>query len=201
MSSRANRIVEAATLVVALALVFFLLLVARCASAHHEDAKFDIEIRQSVARHWSPCGDPCEWTWWKAQLVQESALRPTAVSPVGAQGPAQFMPSTWQDMVKRGWAARGASPFDVRPAVNAGARYMRHLRDEWSSPRPELDRMALARASYNAGLGNLLRAQKLCAGVTLYADIVTCLPQVTGHHSRETIGYEQSIRVHRRRMR
>ena len=39
-----------------------------------------------------------DWRLFKAQLAQESALNPIAVSYVGAQGIAQFMPRTWQEV-------------------------------------------------------------------------------------------------------
>lgn len=66
---------------------------------------------------------------------------------------------------------------------------MARLRNGWSSPRPETDRHSLAMASYNAGFGNLLKAQSACGGGVLYSEIIACLPDVTGHHSKETIGY------------
>lgn len=51
----------------------------------------------------------------------------------------------------------------------------------------------IAAASYNAGAGHLIKAQKLCGGGNLYRVIIPCLPQVTGHHSMETIGYVENI--------
>ena len=60
-----------------------------------------------------------------ANLIwQESRLRHDAVSPVGAQGIAQFMP--------RVAAAVGlADPFDPRQALPASARLLRELRDRF----------------------------------------------------------------------
>ena len=51
----------------------------------------------------------------------------------------------------------------------------------------------LAAASYNAGAGHLIKAQRLCDGRNLYREIIPCLPQVTGRHSAETIDYVQKI--------
>ena len=70
---------------------------------------------------------------------------------------------------------------------------MARLKRGWSSPRPAYDRHLLAMASYNAGFGNLLKAQRACGGGVLYAEIIACLPQITGHHSNETITYVQRI--------
>ena len=121
-------------------------------------------------------------------------MNPDAVSPVGARGLAQFMPGTWAD-VSRQLKYGAVSPHIARYSIEAGAYYMARLRRGWSSPRPERDRWDLARASYNAGMGNLLKAQVKAGGAVLYADIIAALPQVTGHHSRETITYVE--RIHR----
>lgn len=85
------------------------------------------------------------------------------------------------------------SPHMAEPAIIAGAYYMARLRRSWSSPRPGEDRQRLAQASYNAGLGSLLAAQRACEGRLLYSEIVVCLPQITGQHSRETITYVERI--------
>jgi hypothetical protein len=73
-----------------------------------------------------------------ANLIwQESGLRHDAVSPVGAQGIAQFMP--------RVAAAVGlANPFDPRQALPASARMLRELRDQFRN-------LGFAAAAYNAG--------------------------------------------------
>lgn len=72
-----------------------------------------------------------------AQLMAESGFDPRAVSPAGAQGIAQFMPSTA--------AAYGlADPFDPEAAIMAQAHLMADLLRRFGSP-------ALALAAYNAG--------------------------------------------------
>lgn len=132
------------------------------------------------------------WYDWKAQLYQESLLKADAVSPAGARGLAQFMPATWDEVTRAlGWGV--ISPHAAGPAIEAGAYYMRRLRRSWSSPRPPGDRQQLAQASYNAGLDNLLKAQTRCGGAILYSEIVACLPDITGRHSRETITYVERI--------
>ncbi len=155
--------------------------------------RYDRHIQKAAARWWPPFPEG-DWRWLKAQLYQESLLDPMAVSPVGAAGLGQFMPGTWQDVSRQLGFGR-VSPHSIKHSIMAAAFYMLKLRNGWSSPRPELDRWDLARASYNAGFGNLLKAQRKAGGATRFADIIKALPQVTGHHSKETITYNQ--RIHR----
>ena len=152
--------------------------------------KYDFLIWKSTKRYWTDLPD---YQQWKAQLYQESLLDTNAVSPVGAEGLAQFMPATWKQISRELGYPEDASPRTPKLAINAGAYYMRKLRNGWSSPRPQLDRQQLAQASYNAGFGNLLKAQRACGGENLYPDIIRCLPQITGHFSNETITYVKRI--------
>src|SRR5262249_5600015 len=72
-----------------------------------------------------------------AQLMAESNFDPNAGSPAGAQGIAQFMPSTA--------AAYGLkNPFDPEEAIDAQAHLMSDLIGQFGSPQ-------LALAAYNAG--------------------------------------------------
>lgn len=78
-------------------------------------------------------------------------------------------------------------------SIRAAALYMTQMNNFWSSPRSDMDRYMLALASYNAGAGHLVKAQKLCNMGVRYTEIIECLPSVTGYHSEETIGYVQNI--------
>jgi len=72
-----------------------------------------------------------------AQLMAESSFDPYAGSPAGAQGIAQFMPSTA--------AAYGLrDPYDPDEAIDAEAHLMADLLHQFGSPQ-------LALAAYNAG--------------------------------------------------
>lgn len=159
-----------------------------CWSASYFPDHYDTKIQQAAER-FLPGED---WRLLKAQYYQESLLNPNAISPVGAEGVAQFMPGTWRD-VSRELDIEFANPRMAGPAILAGAYYMGKLKRVWSSPRPASDRYSLALASYNAGAGNLIKAQRKCDGANAYADIVVCLPDVTGHHSKETITYVRRI--------
>lgn len=131
------------------------------------------------------------WQLLKAQCIAESALDPLAVSPVGAQGLCQFMPNTWADMQRRD--ASFINPFDPEASIYAAAMYMADLNRFWRSPRPFEDRYCLAMASYNAGAGNLVKAQKLATDKVHCKPIMCELHRVTGHHSKETNEYVRRI--------
>lgn len=154
---------------------------------------YDDEIQAAVDRYLSGC--VWDWRLTKAQLWCESRLDPKAVSPAGAEGIAQMMPTTWPE-VRRGIGARAdASPFDPMVAIPGCCWYMRVMLNSWSAlGRTVEDRHNLALASYNAGLGNLLAAQKRAGGVAEYAEIIHALPYITGmRNAHETSTYVQSI--------
>lgn len=133
-----------------------------------------------------------DWRLLKAQCYQESRLDPLAESPVGAYGLCQFMPGTAGDVGRK----IGFSPESFwlpEVSIRGAGYYMGKLIQSWKSPRPPLDRHKLALGSYNAGIGHLLKAQKLCGGPKLYEDIIACLPMITGRHSKETIDYTRLI--------
>ena len=155
----------------------------------------DLRIKKAVGSYWPDCGMPCEWQWLKAQIQVESSGQVKAISPAGAKGALQFMDDTWQDMIEREYVPSHASPFDFKHAVIAGARYMSDLMSVWSADRSWTERMKLARASYNAGIGNMLKAQTRCDGALLYDEIMKCLPDITGTHARETASYNPKIEL------
>lgn len=87
-----------------------------------------------------------------AQIMAESNFNPSAVSPAGAQGIAQFMPATA--------ASYGlADPFDAEQAIDAQARLMSDLLAQFGS-------VELALAGYNAGPG----AVSACSCVPPYPE-------------------------------
>lgn len=78
----------------------------------------------------------------------ESAFQPEAVSPKGAVGVMQLMPSTA--------AKLGADPYDAEQNVEAGVR---HLRDLLVRYQDKDDQVRWALAAYNAGAGAVERYQ------------------------------------------
>lgn len=143
-------------------------------------------------KRWWP--DLPQWKLWKAQLYQESRLDPGAISPVGARGLAQFMPGTWNDVVRGLNFSSGVSPHDPDLAIEAGAYYMAQLRRTWRRDRAALEQQRLAQASYNAGTGNILKAQRICGDARMWAAIGACLHLVTGEkNAGETLTYVERI--------
>jgi Transglycosylase SLT domain/SPOR domain len=77
-----------------------------------------------------------------ARLIwKESRFDVKAISPVGAQGVAQFMPGTAK-------AVGLADPFNIEQAIPASARHLAELRAAHGN-------LGLAAAAYNAGEGRL----------------------------------------------
>lgn len=168
-----------------------LLLQLQSLSAVSFSNKYDRAIQKSVKLYWTDLEKP---KYWKAQLYQESRFKKYVVSPVGAMGLAQFMPGTWKQISKELNYPAYANAFIPKYAIFAGAYYMRKLRNSWSWKRPLMDKHYLALASYNGGIGNMIKAQKLCDNKILFKDIIPCLHKVTGHHSNETIDYIKRIK-------
>jgi peptidoglycan DL-endopeptidase CwlO len=77
-----------------------------------------------------------------AMASQESGFDSQAVSPAGAQGLMQFMPSTA--------AGLGVNPLDPNSAIDGAARYLSSLTKQFGSTD-------LALAAYNAGPGTVSR--------------------------------------------
>ncbi len=133
--------------------------------------------------------------FWKAQLCQESHLDPNAVSPVGAQGLAQIMPATYREIIRQLKMDSAVTAFDPGRAIAAGAFYQGNSRRMWGADgRTGEDRNRLGNASYNAGAGSILKAQKLCSGARLWQYIQPCLAKITGpQFARETTTYVDNI--------
>lgn len=110
---------------------------------------------------------------------------------MGARGLAQFMPATWREVSSQ--LQITDSPHSTH-AIEAGAFYMAKLRRVWKADRAGLERNALAQASYNAGTGNILKAQRFCGDARLWLTIRECLPKVTGpKNAHETTTYVERI--------
>ncbi len=92
------------------------------------------------------------------------------------------------------------TPHD-ETAIEAGAYYMAKLRRAWLRDRPIAERQDLAQASYNAGLGNILKAQRLCGDARAWTAVRECLHLVTGpRNASETRAYVDHIKRWRRAM-
>src|SRR5947199_535461 len=105
-------------------------------------------------------------------IWRESSFRPRVISRAGAEGIAQFMPSTA--------AARGlADPFDPEQAIPKAARYLADLRQRFGN-------LGIAAAAYNAGEARV--AQWLLGQGGLPAETRAYVRFVTRHNADEWVG-------------
>ena len=155
--------------------------------------KFDKYFSKYSKRYFGPGFD---WRYFKAQSIAESGLDKTARSPVGAAGIMQIMPRTFEEILHKNSYIKG-SRLQPRWNIAAGIFYDRMLWKTWTAPRPRRDRIDFMFGSYNAGKGNILKAQKVAGqqglNPNLWDTITMALPHVTGRRSRETLDYVDKI--------
>jgi membrane-bound lytic murein transglycosylase MltF len=132
---------------------------------------------------------PRPWQALKAQGWQESRLNPEAVSPAGARGVMQFTGRAWLECSEA--LGFDVSPHNPKASIICGGWYMQRMAHIWRGrERTDSERWPLALASYNAGAGSILKAQKRCNNERDWQHIVPCLPNVTGfNNSTETVRY------------
>ncbi|WBU54057.1 lytic transglycosylase domain-containing protein [Paracoccus sp. SCSIO 75233] len=100
-------------------------------------------------------------------LWKESRFEPSAISPAGAEGIAQFIPSTAQIVGLH-------DPFNPAEAIQVSARYLRHLRDVYGS-------IGLAAVAYNGG--ETRAANFLQSGGTLPYETQDYVEAITGFNA------------------
>jgi soluble lytic murein transglycosylase-like protein len=133
-----------------------------------------------------------------AQVHQESAWRPLAVSHVGAQGLAQFMPATtrWIGSIDPALASR--QPYSPAWALRALVTYDLWLFERTPPQYGAFDRMWVALRAYNGGLGHW-QAEARGLGVRLptrlQVDAACGSARRAAVHCRENLGYPQRILV------
>ncbi|HEU5229600.1 MAG TPA: transglycosylase SLT domain-containing protein [Ktedonobacteraceae bacterium] len=103
------------------------------------------------------------------QINQESGFNPNAVSPAGAVGIAQFLPSTA--------AGLGIDPYDPIQALKGAAQYMATYAKQYGGD------YAKALAAYNAGSGTVANAVRLGG-----ANWMNYLPLETRNYIRIIMG-------------
>ncbi|GHO98633.1 hypothetical protein KSF_086810 [Reticulibacter mediterranei] len=100
------------------------------------------------------------------QIQVESGFNPSAVSPAGAIGIAQFLPSTA--------AGLGINPWDPPSALRGAARLMASYVRQYQGD------LSKALAAYNAGPGGVDAAVARCGNLT--RPWQECLPAETQHY-------------------
>ncbi len=155
--------------------------------------KFDNYFSKYTKRYFGPALD---WRHFKAQAVAESRLNAKAKSRVGALGIMQIMPRTFEEICRKHPGIKGTRA-QPRWSIAAGIYYDRQLWNTWKADRSFLDRLNFTFGSYNAGKGNILKAQKAAEkkglNPNLWESMEKELPGVTGKNSKETIGYVKKI--------
>ena len=131
-----------------------------------------------------------------AQVHQESRWRADARSPVGAQGLAQFMPSTadWIAEVYPRQLGGGPTPYSPGWALRALTVYDRHLYDR-TQGHTECDRWWFTLRAYNGGLGHV-RAESRNATDPLdhkAVDAACGTARRSAKHCPENLGYPRRI--------
>ena len=133
-----------------------------------------------------------------AQVHQESAWRADAVSHVGAQGLAQFMPSTTRWIAGLSPDLAAQQPFNVAWALRALVTYDRWLYDRTPARYTPHERMWVALRGYNGGLGHW-QAEAAATGAVqptrAQVDAACGSAKRAPVHCRENLGYPHRILV------
>lgn len=117
-----------------------------------------------------------------ALLTQESNFNPKARSPVGAQGVAQFMPSTWETHGIDGNGDGKRDVWDPEDAVPSSAKYLCDIaKDVKNVPGNKQSNIL---AAYNAGPGAVIKA----GGVPPYKETQNYVRSITALAGKEPGG-------------
>ena len=142
---------------------------------------------EATRKHW-----PVErWYLWctlVAQAKQESAFGKYVLSHAGAEGPYQFVQAAWLDY------GNGGDPYDLEDATEAAAKLRAALGRIYLFDRTEECRTELELASYIAGQGHVLDAQRLSGGALCWDEIGQYQYRITGlRHANDTLNYVKNI--------
>ncbi|MGD2117936.1 MAG: transglycosylase SLT domain-containing protein [Chromatiales bacterium] len=121
----------------------------------HWTDEFDVYFKKYAKHYFGPHVD---WHWFKAQGIAESNLNPDAKSAVGALGIMQIMPATYEEILEKN--PHLPKTKDPRWNIAAGIFYDRELYRKWRRKKSisTRERLSFSFASYNAGLGTVLKA-------------------------------------------
>ena len=155
--------------------------------------EYDSIYRASVHQFYPPrFSDDKEFCWVKSQAIAESNQDPQAISPAGAMGVLQLMPDTFDEIADR----YGIQPdaHDARVNIQMGVAYQSTIFKIWYTDRTKKCHREVSNASYNAGPGNIIKAQIQAMGAPCFPEIGEKLYIVTGEkNSAETNNYLKRI--------
>ena len=133
-----------------------------------------------------------DWMMIAAQAYQESKLDQKLVSPAGAVGVMQLLPSTAADPSVK---IRDISKIENN--IHAGVKYMRFIRDNYLADgnMSEIDRHLFAFASYNAGPNRIAAMRRRAKAEGLDPDVWFQNVEVVAAKEigRETVQYVSNI--------
>jgi membrane-bound lytic murein transglycosylase F len=104
-----------------------------------------------------------DWRLLAALAYQESQWDPLATSPTGVRGMMMLTEDTADHL-------RVSNRLDANLSIRAGAQYLSDLRDLLPSSTKEPDRLWLALAAYNLGMGHLNGARGVAQGLKANPD-------------------------------
>lgn len=187
------RIMKKALIKVLIIVLFLMPCQAQAFERYNRVEKYDNYFSKYSKRYFGPNFD---WRYFKSQAVAESRLKARAKSRVGAAGLMQIMPRTFKEITRKNPGIKG-NRLQPRWNIAAGIYYDRVIWKAWKAERPFKDRINFMFGSYNAGKGNILKAQKIAEmkglNPNLWKSIEPTLPRVTGRRSKETIDYVKKI--------
>ena len=160
------------------------------------EERFDAAFRKYSKRFFGPAHD---WREFKAQGITESNLDTLARSHVGARGVMQLMPTTFHEVASRNPEIQQRID-DPEWNIAAGISYDRRLWLQWAQDSVSDHRREFMFASYNAGRGTLLMAQRMARAESLdhraWPNIERIAPQTRRWRYRETLEYLRRIDRH-----
>jgi len=179
--------------------ISFLLFFLGCSAAcfgferYNSVTKYDSYFKKYTRHYFGPGFD---WRYFKSQAIAESNLDSDAKSHVGAKGVMQIMPKTFEEIKYKNPSIKGNTQ-QPKWNIAAGIYYDRAIWKLFKAKRPFMDRLGFMFGAYNAGKGNIIKAQKIAKksdmNPNIWSSIEKSLGRVTGKHSKETIGYVDKI--------
>lgn len=126
----------------------------------------------------------------RAVCTKESQLNPKAVSKEGALGLCQFMKGTWKAISAKNKLILQNGYFNPEQSIHATSYYLSLLHKSFENKK---DSIEYTLAAFNAGIGNVIKADKQC-GQRGYSIMLQCLPKITSSsNARTTKEYVSSI--------
>lgn len=188
------------------ALAWLVVAVVATVAASCAQAQAQAQVPREALQHRSLLIRTARYAWginapvavFAAQVHQESAWRPGAVSHVGAQGLAQFMPATTRWIAGLDPELASQQPFNPSWALRALVTYDRWLYDRAPAHYSPRDRMWVALRSYNGGLGHWQReaaSTGLAQPSRAQVDAACGKARRAAVHCKENLGYPHRILI------